>query len=251
MSAVFDWSGRVAFGPCWMLFSGALEVSELAKQRATKIIVHAGNPCVYVDNAAVAGPVALIPPARQHEVRSKREHALIICLEPTSRIGKHITTAQRADVHLAGHPVTQILGALRPASWAHAEEAVHRVVSLLAPADGEPHMGWWRHPSIDEALLIPANRHAQASNEAWLERSSGVSVSHLSNVLDAEYGVDLRTYVRWLRLSRAARVLGGETDVHARLEAPGYSTLARCEIAFGAMFGVGLVHAAVNSQVIS
>jgi AraC-like DNA-binding protein len=238
-----------------MLFSGALEVSELVKQRATKIIVHAGNPCVYVDNAAIAGPVALIPPARQHEVRSKREHALIICLEPTSRIAKHIATAQRADVDLAGHPVTNILGVLRPSSWAHAEEAVHRVVSLLAPADGEPHMGWWRHPSIDEALLISADRsaarHTHASNEAWLERSSGVTVSHLSNVLDAEYGVDLRTYVRWLRLSRAARMLGGETDVHARLEAPGYSTLARCEIAFRAMFGMGLVQATVNSQFIS
>ena len=238
-----------------MLFSGALEISELGRQRTTKIIVHAGSPCVYANNTPIPGPVALIPPHLQHEVRSKREHALIICLEPTSRIGRHITAAQRADVPLPGHPVATILGALRPSSWAHAEEAVRRVVSLLSADNSEPNMGWWRHAAIDDALLIPANRGAAtetpASQETWLERSSGVSVSHLSDVLDAEYGVDLSTYVRWLRLSRAVLMLGAETHLHGSVAAAGYSTFARCEIAFRAMFGVGLVHAAANSQLIS
>src|SRR5690349_19961693 len=85
------WSGALACGPWWLLWCGSIGPTELHTHHAFQVVVHGGTPCL-IDGAgeAIPGPIAVVEPDRSHAIHTRRDPALMVFVEPTSRAGRHL-----------------------------------------------------------------------------------------------------------------------------------------------------------------
>ncbi len=80
---VASWSGRIAFGAWWLLYSGPVGRTERHAHHAFQIVVHAGGPLLSDGDAHLyEGPVIVIPPDAPHAFRDEREHVLVVYIDP-------------------------------------------------------------------------------------------------------------------------------------------------------------------------
>ena len=79
------WSGQLAFGPWWFLYSGPIGPTDMHAHHAFQIVVHAGGPCVADNHHALAGPAVVIRPDEAHAFTDWSEHALVAFIDPESR----------------------------------------------------------------------------------------------------------------------------------------------------------------------
>lgn len=235
------WSGHLAFGPWWLLYSGPIGPTDLHAHHAFQIVVHAGSPCVSdSDRQALAGPIVVIEPDQAHAFVDSREQALIAFVDPESNAGEALK-ARRAFLNQSRDVRTfsRIVAALRPDNWSRAEETVHRILASVCDSPLARPMSWWRHPSIDAALLrVPSLVEAGTINFTTLADEVGLSVSRLTHIFTDEIGVPLRSYARWIRLVHAVEHLAnGETITEAAHRA-GFADGAHFSRTFRAMFGL-------------
>jgi hypothetical protein len=191
-----------------MLYCGRLDVGRRPSLEATTVIVHSGGACVYGPGGQpLGGPIALIPSGTPHEVRDGRRLSLVLCIEPRSHAGRRVSRAAMPAAPRSEDPVLLVLGSLRPSSWAHAEEAVRRIIAGVAPSfDGES-IGWWRHAALDDALLAEELRDTRGQpveGGAAPPAASLLLRSELAGILASEFGMTVDDYSRWLRASRLA-----------------------------------------------
>jgi len=235
------WSGFLAFGPWWLLYSGPIGPTDPHSHHASQIVVHGGLPCV-VDGSrrSMPGPIVVIDPDQPHAFTDRRDHVLIAFVDPESTAGQQLRTnrvvrSRQDDIH----PVSSIIGALRPANWSRAEEAVRRLLATVCDSDIPRPMSWWRHPSVDAALLrLPALIEDGAVDVALLAEEVGLSVSRLTHVFSAEIGVALRSYVRWMRLVNAIEHLARGRTITEAAHAAGFADGPHFARTFRDMFGL-------------
>mgnify|MGYP003382178153 CR=1 FL=1 len=235
------WLGHVAFGPWWLLYSGPMGPTDLHEHHAFQIVVHGGTPClVDGDHRAMPGPVVVIEPDQPHAIVDRRDHVLIAFVNPESNAGEQLRTHRIVPKrHDDVHPVSSIIGALRPENWSRAEEAVRRVLATVCDSPIHRPMSWWRHPSVDSALLRLASLlEAGTVDVAMLAHEVGLSPGRLTHVFDNEIGVSLHSYARWMRLVNAIEHLAhGRTTTEAA-HAAGFADAEGFSRTFLAMFGL-------------
>lgn len=244
-----DLAGHLAFGPWWLLYSGPLGPSDLHAHHAFQVVVHAGTPCVVdEDRRPMPGPIVVIEPDRRHAFIAQRDHALIVYVDPESNTGgllrSHRTPAAPMD---QVHPVSSIVGALRPQNWSRAEEAVRRILASVCDAPDAHRMTWWRHAALESALLrIPALDDARTVDVAALARESGLSIDRLDQVFSGEIGVPLHSYARWMRLVHAVEHLANGHSVADAAHAAGFAHGGHFDRTFQAMFGLNPAEAVAS-----
>ena len=235
------WSGRLAFGPWWLLYSGPVRSMPPHAHQAFQIMLHAGRPFVVdADGQPMSGPLVVIDPDRKHAFRDRRDHVLIAYIEPASAIGERLRNRHAHPVdHTESHPVQDIIGALRPDTWSRADEIVRKMVALVCELPSGVPMSLWRHPVIDAALhRLPAQVGEAAVDIHLLANEVGMSSEMLSQRFDVEVCMPLRSYVSWVRLVIAIENLVVGASASAAAAVAGFGTEAQLALAFRSMFGM-------------
>lgn len=188
---VSAWSGRLAFGPWWFLYSGPVGPTDAHAHHAYQIVVHGGSPVV-ADGAGhlLAGPVVVLDPDATHAFRDHRNHVVIVYVDPESVAGNRLRR-DRVERPFAAeaHPVSALVTSLRPDNWSRAEDAVQRILDHLCGSVERSMMSWWRHPAIDAALArLPDLVDEGTVDVKQLADEMGLSVSRLTHVFSEEIG---------------------------------------------------------------
>jgi AraC-like DNA-binding protein len=238
------WSGTLAFGPWWLLYCGPIGPTELHAHHAFQIVVHGGTACVHGRSGEpIHGPIAVVEPNQPHAIHSRRDHAVVVFIEPESRTGHALRHRSAVDPVGPGHPVSEVLGDLLPDNWSRAEEAVRRTLSHVGVPDDATPLRWWRHPAVDEAIVrIPDLVDAGALDVDELATAVGVSTSRLTHVFSSEIGIPLRSYARWLRLVTATEHLADGCNITEAAHAAGFADAAHFSRTFKEMFGLAPSH---------
>jgi AraC-like DNA-binding protein len=235
------WNGRLAFGPWWLLHSGPIVPTERHAHHAFQIIVHGGTPCV-VDAAdePMPGPLVVVEPDQPHAVRDRRDYALVVFVEPESRVGISLRQPETSRPDFGrSHPVAELIGDLRPDNWSRADETVRRVLAAVGVTEPSVPLRWWRHPAVDEALLRMRESVDDGSADIGeLASTVGVSTTRLAHVFSAEIGMPLRSYAHWLRLVRAAEHLAEGSTITEAAHAARFANAAQLSTVFKEMFGL-------------
>ena len=234
------WSGQLAFGPWWFLYSGPIGPTDMHAHHAFQIVVHAGGPCVADNHNTLAGPVVVIEPDEAHAFTDWRDHALVAFIDPESRTGADLAAHLVASPTTLGsdEPVSSIVGALHPENWSQAEEAMRRILVAVCDAPIERPSSW-RHAAVDAALLrLPDLIEAGTVNVALLAEEVGLSVGRLTHVFSEEIGVPVSAYARWLRLTHAVEHLANGRTLTEAAHQAGFADGAHFSRTFRAMFGL-------------
>ena len=234
------WNGTLAFGPWWLLYCGPIGPTELHAHHAFQIVVHGGTPCMAdAGGEAIRGPIAIVEPNQAHAIHSRRDHAIVVFVEPESRAGMALRIRRPVAELGPAHPVAEVTGALSPDNWSRAEEAVRRTLALAGMTEPPVPLRWWRHPAVDEALLrLPDLVDEGRVDVSDLAATIGVSTSRLTHVFTTEVGIPLRSYARWLRLVRATERLADGASITDASHAAGFADAAHFSRTFKAMFGL-------------
>ncbi len=234
------WSGTLAFGPWWLLYCGPIGPTERHAHHAFQIVVHGGTPCI-VDGTgeSIHGPVAVIDPDRVHAVHARRDHALLVFIEPESTVGAALRERGPVSPLGGGHPVSEVIGTLDPDNWSRADEAVRRVLGAAGVIEQPKPVPWWRHPAVDEALVrIPGELDDGPLDVSKLAATIGLSASRLTHVFSEEIGIPLRSYAKWLRLVHATERLADGDSITAAAHAAGFADGPHFTRSFKEMFGL-------------
>ena len=235
------WSGQLAFGPWWFLYSGPIGPTDMHAHHAFQIVVHDGTPCVADNQHSLAGPVVIIGPDEAHAFTDWRDHALVAFVDPESQAGTDLA-AQRIvppNGFDAEQPMSSIVGALHPENWSQAEVAMRRILAAVCTAPLTRSMSWLRHSAVDAALLrLPDLIEAGTVDVAMLAEEVGLSVSRLTHVFSEEIGVPVSAYARWLRLIHAVEHLANGRTLTAAAHQAGFADGAHFSRTFRAMFGL-------------
>ena len=130
------WSGRLAFGPWWLLYSGPIGPTDPHAHHAYQIVVNRGRIAVQLPGGGPAvGPIVVIDPDVTHEITGRRPHALVVYIDPDTDAGRRLSArrARAADV-LDG--VSNVVNAMHPDDWYQAEQIVGRVLGTILPGPG-------------------------------------------------------------------------------------------------------------------
>lgn len=234
------WNGTLAFGPWWLLYCGPISPTELHAHHAFQIVVHGGTPCmVDAEGEALLGPIVITEPDQPHSIQSRRDHALVVFVEPESSAGLALRDRHPPEELGPAHPVAEVIGDLAPDNWSRADEAVRRTLALAGMSESPTTLRWWRHPAVDEALLrLPDLVEDSRVDVSNLAATIGVSTSRLTHVFSTEVGIPLRSYARWLRLVRATELLADGDTITEAAHAAGFTDAAHFSRVFKAMFGL-------------
>lgn len=238
---VAGWSGHLAFGPWWLLYSGPIGATGPHAHHAFQLVVHAGTPCVVDgERRPLHGPVVVLEPDSPHAFVDNRDHVLIVFVDPESNAGHqlrtHRTTPNRSN---EAHPVSHIVGTLRPENWSRAEETVRRVLDTVCDSAVPRSMSWWRHPAVDAALMrLPSLVDEGTVDVAMLAEEVGISVSRLTHVFSDQIGVPIRSYARWMRLVTAVEHLARGRSITEAAHDAGFADAAHFTRTFRSMFGL-------------
>lgn len=235
------WSGHLAFGPWWLLYSGPIGQTDQHAHHAFQIVVHNGGPCVADHHQReLPGPVVVIDPDQDHAFIDRRDHALIAFVNPESNAGaalrdREVVRTEATD----GRLVSSIVDTLRPENWSRAEEMIRRILAAVCDSSIDRPLSWWRHPSVDAALLrLPALIEEGAIDVAQLANEIGLSVSRLTHIFTEEIGVPIRSYARWMRLVNAIEHLANGRTITAAAHGAGFADAPHFNRTFRAMFGL-------------
>ncbi len=236
------WSGHLSFGPWWLLYSGPIGPTDLHAHHAFQIVVHDGKPCVASDlqGRPLPGPMVVIDPDQAHAFIDERDQVVIAFVDPESNVGEALK-AHRTVQNESGDwlLLSKLVAALRPENWSRAEEAVLRIVASVCGSPIARPMSWWRHPSVDAALLrLPSLIEAGTIDIATLAEEVGLSVSRLTHIFTEEIGVPLRSYARWMRLVNAVEHLANGQTITGAAHAAGFADAAHFTRTFRSMFGL-------------
>ncbi len=235
------WTGCLAFGPWWLLYSGPVGPTDCHAHHAYQLVVHAGLPVV-VDGTgtSMVGPIVVVEPDVRHAFSDVCDDVLIAYIDPESDVGRQLHGCRIAATPVAaGQPISSVAGASPPDNWSRAEEAVQRIVAAVCQPSAVTPMSWWRHPAIDAALArLPALADDGAIDVSDLAAEVGLSVSRLTHVFSEEVGTPIRSYVRWMRLVTATERLAEGVSITEAAHGAGFSDGAHFSRTFRSMFGL-------------
>ena len=235
------WSGRLAIGPWWFLYSGPVGPTDAHAHHAFQIVVHDGSPVVG-DGAGhpFDGPVVVLDPDVTHAFRDDRKLVAIVFVDPESVAGTALRR-NRAERPLAtdAHQMSGLVDSLRPDSWSQAEDSVQRILEHLCGSVERSMVPRGRHSAVDAALArLPDLAREGTVDVKQLAVEVGLSVSRLSHVFSEEIGTPIRSYVRWLRLVNAAERLASGTSITQAAHDAGFADGPHFSRTFRSMFGL-------------
>ncbi len=236
------WRGTLFLGSGWLLYAGPAGPASGHAHHAVQFVrVLRGSMSLRGDErGGVRCEAAVVPPDTRHASEGYTERVLLLYVDPDSAIGRWMSSDETEPTPSAREWRRRGDGIARlridePGSWADAESLVRRLVPPHpAPSGGRRD----RHRAILAALgMLPGLLDRRVS-VGLLARATGISESRFSHLFNRQLGTSVQTYVRWLRLGRAARALAQGEPLSRAACVAGFADAAHLTRTFRRMFGL-------------
>jgi AraC family transcriptional regulator len=197
---------------------------------------------LHVGDSRVSGPAAAVAADVRHAFEPTGAIALLF-VEPESAAGRAISTQLLADAPAAALPV-HLLG-----------DAPDRLLQVFRAPDADTRAlrdtGLAMIRQIAGEAAAPALDHRVQATIAWaaerLDRRLGVSeaarhvglsVDRMSHLFVEQTGLPFRTYLLWLRLTKAVESMAAGASLTEAAHEAGFADSAHFSRTFRRMFGV-------------
>ena len=210
---------------------------------AVQIVISLGGQFrLWLADQELAGPYAAVAPDAPHQFDAQGAYAILF-VEPESQAGRAIIAATFADADLRPLPASTFaplaaeLAALARApapSPAELTEIGRTLVEALAndrrhdPVD----------PRVQKVIAWAARDHDDPIDLGAAARLAGLSPSRLSHLFVEQTGLSFKTYLLWIRLTRAVGLMAEGLSLTAAAHGAGFSDSAHFSRTFRRMFGI-------------
>ena len=241
------WEG----GSLWVVDSTRLEQRERrgtdfhAHHAVQVVLALQGKFRLSTSENSVAGGVAAVAPDTPHIFEADGTHALLF-VEPESLPGRAISASLFAHGGLSSPSETMIGDFASRIATAYqasseAREQLTRVGRELVErmaATGRPRVF---DPRVRRVVAWAAQRGDQPVSLADAADVAGLSAGRLRHLFVQETGLSFKTYLLWLRLTRAVTLMADGRSLTDAAHEAGFSDSAHFSRTFRRMFGVAPV----------
>lgn len=242
---IASWQG----GSLWLLdtaptSAGSEPRTDFHAHHAVQIVVSLGGQfrLWLADNTEAAGPYAAVAPDVAHRFDAQGAYAILF-VEPESRAGRAIVKATFGDGDLRQLPpsrfkdlATQLerLGRAPAPSIPDLAVIGGQMVEALAGDDGQSALD----QRIQAVVAWVAQDPDQRVTLDAAARVATLSASRLSHLFVEQTGLSLKTYLLWIRLTRAVVLMAEGLTLTAAAHGAGFSDSAHFSRTFRRMFGI-------------
>ena len=193
-------------------------------------------------NGLVSGPAAAVAPDARHAFAPKGTVALLF-IEPESPAGRAARQALLSDAPVAlvdparlGDYPDRILAAFRTADAGQAalrELGRGLTARLTGGVEADP-----PDERVDRVVAWAARRLEHPVSIADAARNVGLSPGRMSHLFVEQTGLAFRTYLLWLRLTKAVEAYAAGASLTEAAHGAGFADSAHFSRTFRRMFGV-------------
>lgn len=241
---IASWQG----GSLWLLDAAPASPNQAPRtdfhaHHAVQIVVSLGGQFrLWLADAEAKGPYVAVAPDVPHRFDAEGAYAILF-VEPESRAGRAIIKATFGEGDLSELPASRFKAL-----------AVHLERLGRAPAPSIPDLavigGQMVEALAGDGLQAPLDPRVQAV-VAWvaqdpdqrvtLDAAAGIaklSASRLSHLFVEQTGLSFKTYLLWVRLTRAVVLMAEGVTLTAAAHGAGFSDSAHFSRTFRRMFGI-------------
>lgn len=190
---------------------------------------------------AVAGDAAVAPDV-EHLFEAEG-HIAVLFVEPESRAGRAITQAVLGDAALKSIPegmLADLVGRLRDAYRQSPadEKALEKIGCLLVERLAGSLSGSVPDLRVRKMMDHVALRLDGAITLGSVAKAVGLSPSRARHLFVAQTGLPFRSYLLWLRITKAVSIMSGGSSLTEAAHEAGFADSAHFSRTFRRMFGI-------------
>jgi AraC-like DNA-binding protein len=221
------WSGCLALGPWWVLYTGAFGPTAEHRHHAAQVLVSPSPVAVALDAEVVVATMIVVPADVPHRIVEGSANGTVMFVDgDTQRRGTLAVGAAPPPLATLGFDAVRTT---YPEAAATAEALSASIGASAAPRDS-------LSPAIDGSIrLLDGELTVRAAD---LAARVGLSASEFSRRFSREVGLPFRSYRKWRRLLLAIEALAGGANLTVAAHAAGFADSAHLTRTFKAMFGI-------------
>lgn len=241
---IASWQG----GSLWLLNTAPAGVgpaprTDFHAHHAVQIVVSLGGQFrLWLADAEAQGPYAAVAPDAPHRFDAQGAYAILF-VEPESRAGRAIVKATFRDGDLRELPASRFRDlAPQLERLGHAPAPPIADLTVIGGQMIEALAGDELHASLDPRIeAVVAWVSQDPDQRVTLDAAARVaklSASRLSHLFVEQTGLSLKTYLLWIRLTRAVMLMAEGVTLTAAAHGAGFSDSAHFSRTFRRMFGI-------------
>lgn len=221
------WSGCLALGPWWLLYSGTFGPTAEHRHHAAQVLACPAPVTVAFGAETTIARTIVIPPDVPHRIVEASTIGTVMFIDGDSPQATGLTVGAVAP------PVTDFR--FEPDQMTYSEAAsTARVLLASIGATASPPDAL--SPEIDRSVR---RLHGELSASATdLATRVGLSASEFSRRFSREVGLPFRSYRKWRRLLLAIEALANGSNLTVAAHAAGFADSAHLTRTFRSMFGI-------------
>ena len=197
---------------------------------------------LHVGDRWVEGPAAVVAADVRHAFGARGLIALVF-VEPESPAGRIVTRSLLAEQPIVPLPAERLHDLRRQVAAAYrAGDAGDDALRALGQAAIRELAGGVDPPPVDERVLATISWAAEGLDRrlSVSEAAShvGLSVDRMSHLFVEQTGLPFRTYLLWLRLTKAVQAVAAGASLTEAAHEAGFADSAHFSRTFRRMFGV-------------
>jgi AraC family transcriptional regulator len=241
---IVAWQG----GSLWLLSTTSAGADEMPRtdyhaHHAVQVVMSLGGRFrLSAADDDVAGPFAAVAPDVSHRFDALGAYAMLF-VEPESRAGRAIIAEAFRTGGLCAMPAARFEGLARQLSLLGCMPPPDREQLAAIGREMVDHLvGDLRQPAIDarvERVVTWASRdHDERITLDAAARVAGLSASRLSHLFVEATGLSFKTYLLWVRLTRAVGLMADGATLTEAAHGAGFADSAHFSRTFRRMFGI-------------
>lgn len=221
------WSGALALGPWWLLYTGAIGPTDEHRHHAMQIMACPTAVSVALGSESVSAETIVIPADIPHRILDGSDRGAVLFVD---------VDARRSMVSIptvAPSPAFPIRVDPDQMTYADAVAEVGTVLSAIGVGRTVP-----LALSVEIGRSISLLDDDLGASATALAGRIGLSASEFSRRFSREVGLPFRSYRKWRRLLLAVEALASGSNLTAAAHSAGFADSGHLTRTFRAMFGI-------------